>query len=60
MTKEEMIDLLTFVYLYNYFIHRFDITCDDLPLIITEEYINDNHDGHERYGILNTIKYYNL
>ncbi len=60
MTKEEIIDLLTFVYLYNYFFQRFDITCDNIPLIITEEYINDNNIGYERYGILNTIKYYNL
>lgn len=60
MTKEEIIDLLTLTYLYNYVVHRFDIRCDGLPLIISQEYINDNHGGYERYGILNTIKYYNL
>ncbi len=60
MTKEDIINLLTLTYLYNYVLRRFDIVCDDLPLIITQEYINNNHVGYERYGILNTIKYYNL
>ena len=60
MTKEDMINLLTLTYLYNYVVRRFDIVCDILPLIITQEFINENHVGYERYGILNTLKYYNL
>lgn len=59
LSKNNIIILLTFIYLYNMGITRFSIVCKKSPLIITGDDLSYSALEYKRYGILKAIKYYN-
>lgn len=57
-SKQNITDLLTFVYLYNFVILRFPVLCDSDPLLKTENITMEVPE--ERIGILKAIHYYKM